>query len=153
VSPSAVFEVEAAHKFFAADCFNKAWDLIDKEGRTPEEDEQMILLNQASIWHWTGRDDCKDTNLSVGYWQASRIYALLGQADSARRYGELSLKYSHDAEPFFAGYAYEALARAEKVAGDAAQMNGYLEQAKAQAEKVTDEQDRKLLEDDLATIA
>ena len=28
------FDLAAAHKYFAADCFNKAWDLLEKQERT-----------------------------------------------------------------------------------------------------------------------
>jgi hypothetical protein len=58
--------------------------LIEKRDRTPEEDEQMIRLNQASLWHRTQREDCISTNLSIGYWQAARIYTLLGRIEAAR---------------------------------------------------------------------
>jgi len=146
------FDTKAAHKYFAAGCFNRAWDLLDKSERSPEEDEQMIALSHASIWHWTQRDDCTDTNLSVGYWQASRIYALLGQTENARRYGQLSLKYSEDSEPFYVAYAYEALARAESLAGDKAKSKEYLELAGKLAESVSDAEWKKILMDDLATI-
>jgi hypothetical protein len=78
----------------------------------------MIRLTHASIWHWTQREDCKSTNLSIGYWQASRVYALAGRIEDARRYGELCLKHSHQEVPFYLGYAYEALARAEKLAAN-----------------------------------
>lgn len=47
------FDIEAAHKRFSAECFNRAWDLLDKEKRTPEEEQKMIELCLASIWHWT----------------------------------------------------------------------------------------------------
>jgi len=130
------FDVAAAHKHFAAHCFNKAWDLIDKTDRTPEEDAEMIRLNQASHWHWTQRDDCKKENLSVGYWQASRIYAILGEAENARKYGELCLSLSEGEDPFYLGYAYEALARAESVAGNHAKMEEHLADARRTAEKV-----------------
>ena len=81
-------DVAAAHKYFSAYCFNAAWGLIDNKNRTHQDDEEMTRLCQASIWHWTQREDCTDKNLSIGYWQASRVYALLGQADDARRYGQ-----------------------------------------------------------------
>ena len=123
------FDLGAAHRYFAAECFNRAWDLIDKHDRTPEEDEDMIRLNQASLYHWSQREDCTNRNLSVGYWQASRICALLGQADNARRYGELCLRYSQDEEAFYLGYAYEALARAESVAGQGEKAAKYLQDA------------------------
>jgi hypothetical protein len=86
------FDASKAHRYFSADCFNKAWALIEKTERTPAEDEQMIRLSQASLWHWTQRDDCTNENMSIGYWQASRIHATLGRADDARRYGQLCLE-------------------------------------------------------------
>ncbi len=42
------FDLSTAHKFFSADCFNNTWGLIDKENRSPEEDDQMLLLATAS---------------------------------------------------------------------------------------------------------
>ena len=148
------FDLTAAHQYFSTDCFNKAWDLIDKADRTPEEDEEMIRLSQASIWHWTQREDCTPTNLSVGYWQASRVYAVLGQVDNARRYGQLCLDVSQgdDVSPFYLGYAYEALARAEMVAGDSVATEEYRELAQAVAGKIADADEKKWLLDDLDTI-
>jgi tetratricopeptide (TPR) repeat protein len=148
------FDLNAAHKYFAVECFNRAWDLIDKPDRTAEEDEAMIRSSLASIWHWTQRKDCTATNLSVGYWQTSRIYALLGQADNARRYGQLCLDVSQGDEilPFYLGYAHEALARAESVAGNREKMEEYLREARRVADTVPDPDGRKYLLDDLASI-
>jgi hypothetical protein len=148
------FDLEAAHRFFAAECFNKAWDLIDKPNRTAEENEQMIRLSLASVWHWTQRTDCTPGNLSIGYWQTSRVYALLGQADNARRYGQMCLEVSQGEGmlPFYLGYAYEALARAETVAGNPAQRDRYLEQARQVTERITDLETQQQLLADLATI-
>ncbi len=146
------FDQKDAHSFYSAQCFNQAWGLIDKSDRTPEEDEQMILLSQASIWHWTQRDDCTPTNLSVGYWQASRIHALLEQADQARKYGLLSLDCSPDDDPFLKGYAHEALARAEMVAGNQAEMVKRLELARQAADSVTDADSKEMILDDLNSI-
>lgn len=148
------FDVSAAHKFFSAVCFNMAWELIDKADRTPEEDEQMIRLTLASHWHWTQRDDYADINASIAHWQTSRIYAMLGQADSARKYGEMCLAKSQgeDVPPFYLGYAYEALARAESVAGDSEKAKEYLSEARKAADQVTDEDSKKMLLDDLEAI-
>ena len=146
------FDVSKAQRYFSADCFNKAWDGIEKPDRTPEEDEQMIRLNQASIWHWTQREDCNSTNMSIGYWQASRIYAILQRPAEAVRYGQLCLQNSHDEAPFFLAYAYEALARAEQVAGNVAMVGKYRAEALRLIEAVTDPEDRKVLMNDLDTI-
>jgi hypothetical protein len=146
------FDVAAAHRYFSADCFNKAWSLIEKPSRTPEEEEEMVRLNQASIWHWTQREDCKSRNLSIGYWQTSRIQAILGRADAARHYGEVCLKYSKDEPAFFLGYAHEALARAEKIAGNTDLAGKHLAEARRLAGAVTDPEERKLLVTDLDAI-
>jgi len=148
------FDQIAAHKYYSANCFNKAWELIDKETRTPEEDEQMIRLSQASHYHWTQRPDYSNTSASIGYWQTARIYAILGQAENAIFYGQLCLKASQaeGVAPFFLGYAYEALARAASAAGNLQDTSAYLDKAKTAADQVQKTDDRKMLLDDLQTI-
>lgn len=148
------FDLDNAHQYFAPNCFNQAWDLIEKAERTAEEDEQMIRLSLASAWHWTQRKDCTPQNMSVAYWQTSRIYAILGQADNARRYGRLSLDAAQgdDIPLFYLGFAYEALARAELVAGNREKMGEYLQQARRAVERVSDDDEKQILLADLDTI-
>jgi hypothetical protein len=153
MADQAEFNLAAAHRHFSAHCFNAAWDLMEQPERTTAQDEEMLRLSLASTWHWTQREDCTPANLSVGYWQTSRIYALMGQADNARRYGLMALTTVQDEEAsFYQGYAYEALARAEALAGDREKMAEYLEQARRAAERVPDGQSREMLEADLDTI-
>jgi hypothetical protein len=153
MADQAEFNLAAAHSHFSAHCFNAAWDLMEQPERTTAQDEEMLRLSLASTWHWTQREDCTPANLSVGYWQTSRIYALMGQADNARRYGLMALTTVQDEEAsFYQGYAYEALARAEALAGDREKMAEYLEQARRAAERVADGQSREMLEADLDTI-
>jgi hypothetical protein len=146
------FDPQIVHRHFAAECFNAAWELMDKSRRTPAEDEEMIHLAHASLWHWSKRADCTPRNLSIGYWQAARVCALLGQADNARRYGLLCLQYGQGEGPFYAGYAYEALARAEWAAGNPDKAKAYLLEAQKLAAEVGDAEDRELLEKDLASM-
>jgi len=151
-SQSPQFDLEAAHTYFAAHCFNQAWDLIEKKDRSPEQDLLMVALNQASIYHWSQRPDCTDQQRSVGYWQAARIQASLGNAAEARRYAEICLSYSHRLEPFYLGYAYEALARAAKLAGNEPEFREYLAAAAEKAKEISAKEERDLLESDLASI-
>lgn len=148
------FDIDTAHKYFSTSCYNMAWELISKPNRTAEEDEEMIRLSLASTWHWTQREDCSDQNMSISYWQTSRIYAILGNAIDAKRYAELCLDMSQGDEipPFFLGYAYEALARAELVAGNKEKVDNYLQEAHQILATLTDEDEKKYLGDDLATI-
>jgi hypothetical protein len=148
------FDILSAHKFFSADCFNRAWDYIDKPVRTQDEDDMMLSLSLTSLWHWTQREDCSDTNLSIGYWQVARVYALLRQPDNARRYGELCLGAAKrdGVAPFYLGYAYEALARAENVAGEHDKMENYLILAHQIAASITERDEKKQMLRDLASI-
>ena len=143
------FDTAAAHRFFAANCFNAVWELLDKPDRTDEDDEQMIALAHASVWHWTQREDRLPRNLSVGYWQLSRVYSILGHGERARHYGNLSLAASRDEEPFYQGYAHESLARAASVLGEDAVLREHLALASQLAESVADVEDQKLLMADL----
>lgn len=105
MSQPPALDVEAAHKYFSAHCFNQAWELLEKVDRTREDDLLMVALNQASISHWRNRPDCSSKRVSVGYLQASRIQAGLANAREAKRYAEICLSYSRDLEPFYLGYA------------------------------------------------
>jgi len=77
------FDLDAAYKYFSAECFNRAWELIEKKDRSPEEDDTLLALSMRSLWHWTQRKDCSAENLSVAYQQLSRIFVLLDQSSNA----------------------------------------------------------------------
>jgi hypothetical protein len=147
------FNLEAAHRYFAPAAFNLAWTFLDKPERTPEDADRLLEASYASLWHWRQRSDCNPAKLAIGYWQLSRIYAVLGRATDAERYAQLSLASANDAgKPFLRGYAYEALARASAVAGDSRACRERLEQAQQWASQIQESDERKGLEDDLASI-
>lgn len=146
------FDISAANKHFSAHCFNKAWDLIEKAERTPEDDRLMVVLNQASIYHWLQRDDCNNQHLSVGYWQASRIQALLGNAAEALQLAEVCRSFSGELTPFYLGYAHEALARAYRLAGSSKDAARHLELAQQLAARIGDKSERQLLVADLEQL-
>lgn len=154
MSAEPTFDLTAAHRYFSAACFNQAWDLMDMPSRTTEQDEQMVRLTLASAYHWSQRPDVSATNYSVAFWQASRIYTLVGQAQNALHYARLCLQVSQQdgVPPFYLGYAYESLARAAALANDPNQKKTYLEMAYQVAGRVEDEGERNALISDLKTI-
>lgn len=147
------FDAAAAHRWFAADYFNRTWDLLDMPERTSEDNERMISLCHASLAHWRERADCQPRNLSIGYWQLSRVLATLGKGEDAGHYGRLCLGVSAAEPPFYLGYAHEALARAATVTADHATAREHLDKAGQLATQVTKAEDRQALETDLAAIA
>ena len=151
-TPRPAVDAAAAHRHFSAHCFNEAWTYIDKAERTPEDEEAMLRLALASHWHWTQREDFAPVNASIAYWQISRVFALMGQADNARRFGRRCLEAVGDDLPFYRGFGYEALARAAAVAGDLGEAARLVALAREQAERVADEEERRMLLSDLETI-
>ncbi len=147
------FDINEGHVYFSTRAFNRAWEYIEQvDHRSPEENLMMLHTAIASLWHWTQREDVKAENLSIGYWQVSRVFNLLKQPDNARAYGLQALKYAEKLEPFFKAYAYETLARAEMLADNRIVMMFYLEKAHEMTQLVTDDENGQLLLKDLESI-
>lgn len=152
MNDSTKLDLSTAHRYFSAECFNRTWTLMEKAGRSAAEDEQMLLLSLASLWHWTQREDCSDQNLSIGYWQVSRVYALRGDARNALHYAETCLRHSHNLAPFFVAYAHEAIARAVALTGESGRASKHIAEARRLAREVAEAEERTALEKDLDSI-
>jgi hypothetical protein len=141
-----------AHRHFASNCFNLAWDYIDRTVRRPADDEAMVLAAAASLWHWTQRADCTAQNLSIGHWQLSRVYALAGQGETALRHALRSLEFAEGGPAFYVGYAHEAAARAAGVLGDGHAFREHLAKGESQLAAIQDESERNVLQQDLRSL-
>lgn len=146
--------MQKVHQKLSVDYFNKCWDLIDKQERSPDDVENMLLLSYASLWHWKQREDCKPLNLSIGYWQVSRVHALAGHYEMARFFADKCLQISLDngLAPFYVGYAYEAMARAEALGEDFDAASEHLASARKQLDKIEDREEAELLKADLMQL-
>jgi hypothetical protein len=132
--------------------FNKTWALLESPERDPDE---LLHCAHASAYHWLQAGTV--ANRARSEWQCSRVYSVLGRAEPAlhhaRRCVELCESEPDEIEEFDLPFAFEAMARAHAVAGDADEAREWLARARAAGEKIVDEDDRVLLESDLATIA
>jgi hypothetical protein len=142
------------HKRLGIDLFNKTWTLMEKHGRTPEEDDEMLHCTHASAYHWLHVGTA--ANRARSEWQCSRVNAILGRPEAAlahaRRCLELVQSSPELMEEFDLPAAYEALARAHLVAGDLSEARRYRELGVAETAKIADEEDRRIMEADLSTI-
>ena len=146
------FDAQLAHRYFASNCFNLTWSLMERADRSSQEDEAMVLAATASLWHWTQRDDCTPQNLSIGHWQVSRVYALVGQGQNAMRHAIRSLQLAGGLSPFYEGYSYEAVARAASLLGDQSQFEAACGCATKLLAQITDDGERQALSDDLKSL-
>jgi hypothetical protein len=143
-----------AHRFFSVSCFNQIWELLDKSERDPGDIEAMIHLAHSSFWHWSKNPELNSTNLSVGYWMLSRVYATAMDDYNALIYARKSLDISIDdhLEPFYVAYAYEAMARACSISGEFEMMEDYLLKGFNAAALVMDSESQSWVRADLESI-
>jgi hypothetical protein len=136
----------------AAAAFNYTWSLLERADRTSEEDDLMVHAAHASRFLW--EDAGGPTQRARGEWQISRVYALLGRAQPALHHARrcLELCEANGIGGFDLGFAHEALARAYGVAGDEAEAGRHAALAREQAAGLEDEDDRRVLLGDLATL-
>jgi hypothetical protein len=142
----------ALERATAVDLFNYTWTLIEKRDRTQREDDLMIHAAHASRFHWETVGE--PVNHSIGEWQVSRVYAIVGRSEPALHHARrcLELCEEHGIGDYLLAYAYEALARGYGVAGDRAEAARFAALAHEAAERVADEDDREHLLEDLATL-
>ena len=141
-------------RLLAAQLFNETWRLMEQENRSRADDDRMIHTAHASRYHWGQAAEATPAHLARGEWQISRVYTVLGRPEPALHHARrvLDLCQENGIGDWDLAFAYEALARASAVAGDAAQARGYTDQALAAANDITGEVDRELLLADLETI-
>jgi len=149
------FDEQAGHKYFAASCFNGAWDILDQESRTDEEVEEMIDCAHASRMHWRHRDDQTPKTRSISAWQISRVYAVAGRPDEALRYGTEALDIARlgSAGEFYIAYGHEAVARAAASLEDSETARLHIEAARELLPSIPEGDSRNALSADLDAIA
>ena len=121
---------------------------------TREDDDRMLHAAHASRYHWGEIGTA--ANRARGEWQVSRVYTVLGRAEPAlfhaRRCRELCEQHPDEIEDWDLPFAYEALARAHAVAGDADEARRCAERARELGERVADDEDREHLFEALASL-
>jgi hypothetical protein len=146
-------ENAALHKKLGIELFNYTWELLDKPQRTREENDTMLHAAHASRFHWEKAGGAA-VNLARGEWQVSRVYAVLGRSEPAHFHAQRTLELCQEngIGDFDLAFAYEALARAAAVAGDATERAQYLALAETATQQIADHEDRKVVLHDLETI-
>jgi DNA-binding transcriptional MerR regulator len=138
------------HRRLGAAMFNGTWDLMEKEDRTPDDDDRMVHMTHASAHHW--RQVGKPENFVRSEWQCSRVYAVLRRPEPCRHHAQRALDIctEHGIADWDLAFCHEALARAHAIAGDTEAARAEVERALAVA--IAEDQERALLLADLETI-
>jgi hypothetical protein len=142
------------HRALGAGLYNRTWDLLATEARTPAQDDELVDTAHASAWHW--RQAGTAANAARAHWLLARVYAVLGRGEPAvhhaRRANEVLAAGGEGIEEWDAAAAAEAMARALWVSRDRAGAAEWRARAAKLAAAIEDAEDRRVIEDDLATI-
>ena len=142
----------ADERRIAVGLFNHVWTLMETTDRTAEQTDEMIHAAHASRYHWGNVGE--RVHQARGEWQVSRVYSVLGRGEPALWHARrcLEICQEHGIDDWDLAFAYEAMARANRVAGDLPGRDRYLAEARAAGAAIKADEDRQLLEADLATV-
>lgn len=135
------------------DANQETWELLSKQSRSEEENDQMIAAAYSQNYLWE-KGGGTALNKARGHWLISRVMCVVGEPRLAARHAELCARFTEEATDrtdFDVAYAVEAEARAAALNGDRQKATELRSRAEKLAEAVADPEDRKILVDDLTS--
>lgn len=149
-SPS--FDLHAAHRWFAIECNNGAWDLLEKPVRTAAEAEAMLHAAHAACWHWASAGTTVHRMRAL--FLLASVYAELGDARACTLYADECLSLANSRPE---GFLASDMAFALENSARACALQGNLELARAKRREAAriaaqlDAEDRQIVEQSLAS--
>jgi hypothetical protein len=140
------FDVAQAHRWFAVELNNLAWDLVEAPTRSSDEVERMIHAAHAACHHWL------QAGSSLNHQRAlcllATAYAVAGRIEPAVHYSalcrELSDRNGDTQSAFDRATAFGCSSVAAELAGAHDRAEVFYEQALDAATKFEDADDRKV---------
>jgi hypothetical protein len=136
----------------AKTAFNRAWDLIDREGRTAADEREMLLMTAAAryLWESVGGDEQK----VIADWQVAHVLSWLGCGDLALGFAEAALQRAEENNwsDWRLASCFEGMARAHATLGNSDDRDSYAEKCRDVLASIEDEEDREIVAGQLATV-
>jgi len=137
-------ERAAWHKRFAAESYNRAWDLSTAV-RSPADDREMLDVAHAAAWHW-GKVGT-ELNRMRATMLLAEVHALLGMGERALAHAEEMRAYflAQESPDWEIAFSHAIYAHAAHVAGRAAEHRDAYAQAEAALAAIADDEDRAIV--------
>jgi uncharacterized protein YndB with AHSA1/START domain len=152
-APAAVEDPSADwHRAQGVTCNNSIWDLVGKEGRTADDDEELLRRAYASAYHWQRARGATAINEARARYMLAKVHLLTGQAERSLHYADACMAATAGAgslaADFDLAYAHEARARALLALGREAE--GMAAWVAAKAVEIADPEDKAIVDGDFA---
>lgn len=140
------YTLDEAQRKLAIESNRRVWELLEKEWRSLEEEDEMVLAAQASLYHW-GKVGTR-VQLQRGYWLLSHVFCVLLKPAQAVKFAQKCMQTTRanqaEMKDFDLAYAYEALARAFALEGNRKLAGENYELAKQASMAIADDEDREI---------
>ncbi len=139
------FDLPRAQRWFAVECNNRSWDLVEAAERTPPQVDEMLHAAHASCLHWLAAGE--PVNHLRALVLLTTAYSRAGIAQAALRYADQAVGMVPQiaaATPFDRATAFGAAAGAYALAGNEQQARQWGEAAAHAAEAMENEDERQV---------
>lgn len=137
-----VEEIAKWQKWFAISCNNRAWELCERDQRTPAESHELLHTAHAAAWHWARVGTA--LNEARAHMLLGMAHALAGDGGLALRYAMSSFNYfnEHEAPDWEQAFAHATLAAAAAAAGQCELHAEHYAEARRLGEAIASADDR-----------
>ncbi len=145
-------DLPQAHRWFAVECNNRAWDLAAKTSRTPAEARELLLAAYAAAFH------CSKVGSPINQMRAevtvAHAHAVLGRGIDALHHARLALEFceSNPVEDWDLAFAQAEMAFAAAIVGDTAMHRQHYALAEQCGQAIKDQEDRDVFLAEFARI-
>ncbi|MGH3083208.1 MAG: hypothetical protein ACRDNP_03975 [Gaiellaceae bacterium] len=140
-------------RLLGVELYNDTWRLLESR----EDDDELLHQAHASAYHWLKAPECEPRNRARSEWLCSQVYSVLGRAEPAVYHAQRCLEvceaHPENIENWDLPFAYEALARANRVAGRDDEARRYEQNAREAGVALADPEDREHLEEALNELS
>ena len=141
-----MYTIDEAHKHFAKSINGRVWELLQKSGRSPSDNDEMLHAAHACTYHWKFAGTA--VHQQRGEWLVSHVHVLLGHPNEALRHAERCFELTESnkdlMKDFDIAYAFEGLARAHAMIGDQKMAEEFLYLAQQAGNGIMDEEDKSI---------
>jgi hypothetical protein len=143
---------DVAHRQLGIETYNRCWELLETEDRTPEGDLELLRTAFTSRYHWSYVAEVPQA--IMGDWMISRAGAAVGEGHLALRYARLAYDAATagDVEDWLLASSAEGVARAYAALGDDDQRDEWVAMSEGLVALIVDDESRALIASQLASV-
>ncbi len=143
--------VDSWHRAQGIEANNSIWDLLAHTGRTVDDDEELLRRAYAAAYHWDRAAGRTPENAARAAYMIAKVQLAVGQPALSLAAADrcMAVCVASGIADFDLAYAHEARARALHAQGRSDEAQAAWRSA--HETPVANEEDRKIVDDDLAT--